>query len=137
MKRAFSLVELLVMISVLAIGFGTILLVLRGANADNAGAHFVTVAGKLAQGRLEEIAADRRTRGFAYIDNANYPDEDPVPNFKGYQRMVNIYYVDLNNLDRAVASSNYKRVDVTIESVFNITVFDFPTVTVWTIVSNY
>ena len=137
MKRAFSLVELIIMIFVLTIGFGTMLLILRSANIDNASAHFATVGGKLAQGRLEEIMADRRTQGFAYIDNSNYPDEDPVVNFRGYQRTVNIYYVDLNDLDTEVASSNYKRVDVTVESVFDITGFDFPTITVWTIVSNY
>ncbi len=132
LKEGFSIVEALIMMTVLAIGLVTILLVLRTASINNADAHFATIAGKLAEGKLEEIMADRRTRSFAYIDNANYPDEDPVTEFAAYKRSVNIYFVDLADLDAAVGMSNYKRIDVAVERIR-----DIKTVTIWTIVSNY
>ena len=65
MKRGFTLVELLVVMVVLAFGLTTMLMMLKSASSNNADAHFITVAGKLAEGRLEEIIADRRTQGFA------------------------------------------------------------------------
>lgn len=132
LKEGFSVVEALVMMTILALGLVTILLVLRTASINNANAHFATIAGKLAEGRLEAILADRRTRGFAHIDNANYPDEDPVIGFRAYKRSVNIYFVDLADLDAEVGVSNYKRIDVAIERTRDITA-----TTIWTIVSNY
>ena len=132
LKEGFSIVEALIMMTVLAIGLVTILLVLRTASINNADAHFITIAGKLAEGKLEEIVADRRTRSFAYIDNANYPDEDPVTGFVAYKRSVNIYFVDLADLHATVGTSNNKRIDVAVDRTR-----DIMAVTIWTIVSNY
>ena len=162
-KPGFSIVEALVMMAVLALGLVTILLVLRSANINNANAHFISIASKLAQGKLEEIVADRKTRGFAYIDNSNYEEEDPVDGFVAYKRNVNIYFVDISDLDTEVEVSNYKRIDVTVESTRDLalgvtepgcayamppppppppgggggSLSDFPNITVSTIVSNY
>ena len=134
--RGFTLVELLVVMIVLAFGLITLLMMLKSASANNADAHFLTVAQKLAEGRLEQVISDRRTQGFAYITNANYVAEDPVTDFPGYRRKVNIYYVSLANLNTVAGSAtNYKRVDVAVEhtSVSS----DFPPVEVSTVMTSH
>jgi len=135
-RAGFTLVELLVVMVVLAFGLITLLMMLKSASANNADAHFLTVAQKLAEGRLEQVISDRRTQSFAYITNANYAAEDPVSGFAGYRRTVNIYYVNLGNLDAVSGSStNYKRVDVAVEHTA--TVSDFPPVEVSTVVTSH
>ena len=115
-KRGFTLIELLIVLVVLSIGLVTLLLVLRNAHVSNAESHFMTVAAELAEARIDKIIADRKTQGFGYITNSNYPAEDPVAGFGSYKREVDIYYVDTSDLDSPSGSSNYKRVEVTVES---------------------
>lgn len=116
MKKGFTLVELVVVLVLLSVGLVTLLLVLRNASVSNATAHIITVANELGEGKIEEILADRKTQGFDYIKNLNYPTEDPVTGFNSYMREVDIYYVDLSDLDTPVIDSNYKRVEVSVNS---------------------
>jgi prepilin-type N-terminal cleavage/methylation domain-containing protein len=114
---AFTLIELLVVLVVLAVGLVTLLLVLRNAHVNNAASHFITVAAELAEGRMEDIIADREGEGFGYITDSNYPAENPVNGFGSYKREVDIYYVDTDDLDSPSGSAtNYKRVEVTVAS---------------------
>lgn len=146
MKKGFSLVELILVMTIIAVGLVTMLLVLHSASMNNANAHYMTVAGKLAEAGLEEIMADRRTRGFDYIVNTNYPDEDPVAGFGNYIRTVNIYFVELSDLNiEAGGVTDYKRVDVIVESLVDVdsgggggsTRSDFAGILLYTVVSNY
>ncbi len=134
MKKAFTLVELVIFLIVLSVGLVTLLLVLRSANVNNATAHFMTVAGELAEGKLDQVMSDRKTQGFGYIINSNYPLEDPVGGFANYRREVDIYYVDLSDLnDEARRATDYKRIDVVVSSRVGIGA----DIKLTTIVSNY
>lgn len=128
MKEGFSLVELVIVLILISVGLVTLLLVLQNASVNNATAHIMTVAGGLAEGKIEEILADRRNRSFAYIDNSNYPQES----FDGYNIDVDIYYVDRDNLNLQTGETDYKRAEVTVSK----TASDAEVVLA-TVVSNY
>lgn len=109
-KKSFTLIELIVVIVVLSIGLTTLLMLLRMASLNNAEANFITVVAELAEGKLEEILADRKEGTFAGITNGNYPTET----FDSYSIGTNIYNVQgPDNLDTP-GGTNYKRIDVTV-----------------------
>ena len=111
MKKAFTLVELVILLVVLSVGLVTLLLVLRSASINNANAHFATVAGGLLDAKMEEVLADRAEEGFAYIENSNYPQET----FDNYTIAVDIYSVDLDDLDTTASGRDYRRVEITVQ----------------------
>lgn len=117
MKRAYTLVELLIVIMILAVGLVTMLLVLRNATISSVNVGYMTVASGLAQGKIDEILADRITNanGFDYISTQDY-NEDPVSGFDGYSITVDMYYfnyyVDFDTPE--ALPTRYKRVDVTV-----------------------
>ena len=111
-KRAFSLIELILVMIVLSIGLTTLLLVLRHSVTQSTNTHFYTVANWLCQEKIEEILSDRRDNGFGYILRRNYRDEEP---FLTYTRTTEIYYVNLDNLNMEVQGTTvYKRIKVTV-----------------------
>ncbi|MCK4463450.1 MAG: type II secretion system protein [Candidatus Omnitrophica bacterium] len=111
-KRAFSLIELILVMIILSIGLTTLILLLRYSVMQSADTHFYTIANWLCQEKIEEILSDRRDNGFGYIVKRNYRDEEPFPT---YTRTTEIYYVNLDNLNvetrRATA---YKRIKVSV-----------------------
>ena len=111
-KRAFSLIELILVMIILSIGLTTLLLVLRHSVTQSTNTHFYTVANWLCQEKIEEILSDRRDNGFGYILEKNYRDEEP---FLTYTRTTEIYYVNLNNLNRERRRATaYKRIKVSV-----------------------
>ena len=78
-----------------------------------------TQATELAQEKLDLIIADRENpaRGFNYVTNANYPAENPVTAFSGFNRSVNVIFVNTGGLNTTVAGpTNYKNIRVSVTS---------------------
>jgi len=132
-RQSFTLIELVLVITILSIGFASLLLVMRYASVNASETHFTTIAHWLCQEKMEGILSDRRDNGFSYITSANYPDENPVSGFSNFTRTTEIYYVNLSNLNTDTGSStDYKRIQVTVSGA------KAPTsVRLWTIVSDY
>jgi Tfp pilus assembly protein PilV len=86
--RGFSLVELIAIIVLLAVGLVSLLQVFGTAthtisyNVDG------QLGAQLAQERVEQVLADRRNpaRGYSYMAAANYPAEPAIPGFASYSR---------------------------------------------------
>jgi len=138
MKKGFTLVELIVVLVVLAIGLMTLLLAIRVANIQNATSHFIAVSEQLAGQKMEEVLWYRDSAGINSIKSAAFPPEDPItvssPAFSNYKREVEIINVRLSDLNASVGgtTTGYIRVKVTVSSKAGIA----PDVEVITIISD-
>jgi prepilin-type N-terminal cleavage/methylation domain-containing protein len=90
----FTLVELIAAIVVISIAIPPMLIALRSAHTNRVDPVLASRARWLATEKLEDIIADRHstTRGYAYLDETNYPDEDAgdIPAFPGFARRVSL-----------------------------------------------
>ena len=118
-SKGFTLIEVILVIVIMAIVIPSLITVLSVITKGQVNTLGTTTSAVLAQERLEEIIADKRSpnRGFAYIDNVNYPDENPVGGFAQYNRSVDIVCVNSSDLNTPVACpTDYKRVEVTVQA---------------------
>lgn len=86
---------------------------MREAQQDRAASALVTRARWLAAERLEDIIADRHsaTRGFSYLQSANYPAETVVAGFPGFSRTVAL---NQTGVTLTGSGSGYMTVSVTV-----------------------
>lgn len=133
MRKGFTLIELIVVLVVLTVGLMTLLLAMRVANVQNATSHFIAVADRLASGKMELIFWVRDDANFNVVRNENFPPEDPVSGFSNYKREVDIFYVELSDLNTSAGTdTGYKRVKVTVSSKVGIA----PDIEIVTIISD-
>lgn len=113
-QRGFSLVEAVLTVLILAIGFMGSLVVTQNItlNALNSNKNIVGV--QLANEKLETIMADKQFRGFSYVDNSHYIIESLTPPYNGYSRSVNIVEVQPADLLTPMTGSGIKKVIVTV-----------------------
>lgn len=92
-RPAFSLVESIAALVILTLAIPPMVWALRASGAHRADAVLASRAHWLAREKLEDILADRHstTRGYAFIDPTNYPEENPVPPFTGFRRTVAVH----------------------------------------------
>jgi prepilin-type N-terminal cleavage/methylation domain-containing protein len=115
-NEGFTLIEVILVVVIMAIaipGLITVLSVITQGQVNTVG---TTTAALLAQERLEEIVADKRSpnRGYAFVVNGNYAPDVPMA---GYNRSVNIVCVAATDLNTAVpCDTGYKRVAVTVQA---------------------
>ena len=118
-SKGFTLIEVILVIVIMAIVIPSLITVLSVITKGQVNTLGTTTSAVLAQERLEEIIADKRSpnRGFSYIDNVNYPAENPVAGFAQYNRSVDIVCVASTDLNTPVACpTDYKRVEVTVQA---------------------
>lgn len=91
-SRAFTLVEAIIAIVVLALAMPAMLWTLRESTVERVDPVMLTRARWLAAERLETITADRHstTRGYTYVVGGNYADEATITGFPGFSRQVTI-----------------------------------------------
>ena len=135
-KKSFTLIELILVIVVLSIGFGSLLLALKFAAINSAQAQFNTVSNFLCQEMLETGLTFRDERdaadGFAALPITTI-NETPVTGFTQYNRSTVITYVDIGDLSQTVAGpTDYKKITVTVTGPSS----SVP-VTISTVVSDY
>ncbi len=111
--RAFTLIELLIAVVVLAIATPPLVLALSDASVRRSSRTLDERARWLAAELLEEIIADRHSaaRGYSYVLNANYPTQNTISGFPGFSRVVSVTTTGPNF---AVGGSGYKTVTVTV-----------------------
>jgi Tfp pilus assembly protein PilV len=90
--EGFTLIEVAILIVIAGIAILPLAMLFATTSIHSADARSASVAASLAQAKLEEITADRRssTRGFPYLQSANYPGESPVVAFPTFNRSVTV-----------------------------------------------
>jgi Tfp pilus assembly protein PilV len=88
----FTLIEVAILIVIAGIAVLPLAMLFATTSIRSSDARSASVAAHLAQAKLEEITADRRsaTRGFGYLVGTNYPAENPVGAFPTYSRSVTV-----------------------------------------------
>ncbi|NQT06967.1 MAG: prepilin-type N-terminal cleavage/methylation domain-containing protein [Candidatus Omnitrophica bacterium] len=114
--KAFTLVELIVVLVVMTVGLVTLIMLLKNASVNNAAAHFVTTANELAKGKMEELIGIAKKDGFVSIPTGTYSDETPVAGFDKYNRLTTVYYVAPPDFQQVGYQTDYKKVKVTVTS---------------------
>lgn len=115
-ERGFTIIELVVAIVVLGIAVPPLLAFFAQTGEASVRSERETTAYFLAMEKIEEVVADRHAsgRGYAYLDAANYPSENPVSGFASYQRSVAFEEVDPSDLETAQSGSGYMKATVTV-----------------------
>lgn len=113
--RAFTLMETVAAIGVLAIAVPSLMFAIREAETQRVNPVLASRARWLAAEKLEDVIADRHstTRGWTYLVAGNYPAENPVSGFPGFGRTVTLteYRADLTTVD---SSGGYMVADVAV-----------------------
>lgn len=114
-RRAFTLIELILTIVILAIGLFGVMIVFDNTTRAAMEADLKVTAVELGRERLEGIIADKVFRGYSYISLANYPAAESLTGtYDRYQRRLNIFEVSPQDLSTPVSGSGYKRIEVTV-----------------------
>jgi Tfp pilus assembly protein PilV len=89
-EAGFTLIEIVLIIVIAAIAVLPLSMLFANSSIRSSDARNATTAAQLAQAKMEEITADKNSpsRGFSYLVAGNYPAENPVPAFAGYNRSV-------------------------------------------------
>jgi Tfp pilus assembly protein PilV len=126
-NEGFTLIEVAILVVIAGIAVLPLAMLFATTSIRSSDARSASVATHLAQTKLEEITADRRstTRGFAYLQGANYPPETPVAAFPAYSRSVTVAP------DSIFDGVTYRTVSVTV------TTAGIPPVTLATWFTNY
>lgn len=111
--RAFTLIECIVAIVILAVAVPAMVLAVREAHSRRAAPVLASRASWLAVEKLEDVIADRNstTRGYTYLNATNYPAELAITDFPGFSRSVAFTETTAN---LATAGYGYMRVTVTV-----------------------
>jgi Tfp pilus assembly protein PilV len=112
-SRAFTLIEAIVSVVILATAVPGMMLAVREAHRDRASPVLASKARWLATEKLEDIIADRHstTRGYAYLVNSNYAAESSISGSPGFTRSVAISETAANLVS---AGTGFKKVTVTV-----------------------
>ena len=114
-RHGFTFVEVTLASLLFLAGMLGVFSVFYNVNQSAMGGQMTLTGMGLCEERLEQIIADKVTRGYAFVTNANYPvAENLAGNFQGFTRTTNIHEVTSNDLTTDQAGSGYKKVDVTV-----------------------
>jgi prepilin-type N-terminal cleavage/methylation domain-containing protein len=119
-QRGFTLIEVIITIVLLAIITSGLMAMFTTFARNNGDPSVIIQATELAQEKMEQIIGDKNfpTVGFNNVTNGRYGAENPVAGFTGFNRSVNIIYVNTGALNTTVSPgpTNYKNVTVTVSS---------------------
>ncbi|NOG54677.1 MAG: type II secretion system protein [Planctomycetes bacterium] len=112
-RRAFTLIETIAAVVVLAIAIPPLLLTARRATIDSVTPIMFSRARWLAVEKLEDVIGDRHSpqRGYDYLSSGNYPAEDPVTSDPGFSRSVQL---SETGADLQTPGTGYMTVTVTV-----------------------
>ena len=113
-QAGFSLVECLVAIIILTVGLIGASYPVKGVQVSIMGMVRRTTASHLLREKLERMVFDKKTNGYAWVLEANYPDETLTGDFSPFTRTVTIDEVDRDDLSVLSPGSGYKSVNVTV-----------------------
>ena len=110
-EQGFTLIEAIIAIVVLGIAVPVVVVLLRSAGLQSAKAERLSQATLMAQGKMDQVIADKKARGYAYVcslfaEDPDHYDDEPSP---GYTRAVTA-------TDDTLEGVAYKEVTVTVAS---------------------
>jgi len=110
-RCGFTLIETIAAIVILAAAIPPLMFAIREAHHQRVDPVLTSRARWLATEKLEDIIADRHstTRGYDYLIEANYPDEDSVPGYANFSRTVSF---NATEADLSTAGEGYMNVTV-------------------------
>lgn len=113
-RRAFSLIDLIAAILVIAIAFPPLFLAITDAERNRVDPIQLSRARWLATEKIEDVIADRHssTRGYSYVVGGNYSSESAVAGFPGFSRSVS---VSETGSSLSGSGTGYKTVIVTVQ----------------------
>ena len=132
-QRGFSLIEAVLTITLLAIGFAGGLALFTNSTDNSLLKDYRVIASQLASEKLELIILDKTFQGYDYVDAVNYPDEDLADPYDNFTRTVTVEEVQSADLTTPEANSGYKRVDVQVTWGAE----TYQTITVSTVLTEY
>jgi hypothetical protein len=112
-RSGITIVEAIAAVVVMAVAVPPMTWAVRQAHGQRANAVLASRARWLACEQLEDVIADRHssTRGYAYLDAANYPAETPVAGQQAFSRTVT---VQETGASLAGTGTGYKKVVCTV-----------------------
>ena len=112
-QRGMTLIEVIILVVVLAIGLPVLALLLTEGARHGLRAERITQATLLAQEKMDQIIAEKRTRGYAYVDSvlriAGYYDDSLDVATVRYRRATTWQ-------DTTDGTEDYKEVTVTVSA---------------------
>jgi prepilin-type N-terminal cleavage/methylation domain-containing protein len=105
-QSGFSLIELIIVMVFLGVVLVATMRMMTNSIASSVDVEFLRTAANLANEKMEQIFADKRSRGFSYIDEDNYPPETNPSGAQGFARSVEI-----------TTDASVKKVKVTISHI--------------------
>jgi len=113
-RKAITLVDVIAAIVILSVALPPLILSFADASVQSIKPAAAQVAAFLVTERMEEIIARRhQTGGFDQVTVANFPSENPVSGFAGYERSVAVTEV-ATDLTTPQVNSGLKNVVVTV-----------------------
>ncbi|MFQ5637019.1 MAG: prepilin-type N-terminal cleavage/methylation domain-containing protein [bacterium] len=86
----FTLIELIMVIVFLSVALVATMNMMSVGITDSIKIEVLTTATNLANRKLEQIYADKKSKGYAYLLPQNYPDETNADGKQGFNRYVTI-----------------------------------------------
>ena len=89
-KHGFTLIEIIFTIMFASIALFATMTMMSTSMLGSMNVEFMNTSANLANVKMEELFSDKKTRGYGYIDNDNYPYEPDVDGFPGFNRYVEV-----------------------------------------------
>ena len=119
-ETGLTLIELVIVTLFTSIALAALLNSFTVSITSSTDSETLTIAGELANAKLEQIRSDKDGKGYPFIIQSNYPQEINPEGYTNFTRAVSI-----------TAHTNYKTVQVTVSNP------QIPDVTLTTILANY
>lgn len=97
----FTLIEVIIVIIFLGIAFVASLELMSTSLTNSMALQIHTTAASLANSKMEAVFIDKKSKGYDYVVNENYPNETNADGAGGFNRYVTI-----------TTQSTYKKVEV-------------------------
>ena len=112
-KRGVSFIEILCGVIIIFFAFFGAVSAYQKKVQDSISQQYAARAFELSQAKLNDIVADKRSRGYRYINNLSYPETETLTGKDvGFVRRIDIFEVKSSDLVTAQAGSDYKRIVV-------------------------
>ena len=89
-QAGISLIELTVVMVFLGIVLVAMMRMMTNSISTSVNVEFLRTAANLGNEKMEQIFADKRSQGYGYVDEDNYPDETSPNGMQGFSRSVAI-----------------------------------------------
>ncbi len=89
-KHGFTLIEIIFTMTFASIALFSTMTMMSTSMLGSMNVEFMNTSANLANVKMEELFSDKKTRGYGYIQEINYPYETNVDGFPGFNRYVEV-----------------------------------------------